>query len=242
MATLSRSTRSVVVVVVVVLSFALLLHTTCFNNSDSSSAGLAWSTPTPPPLITGRVSRTMVRRDSHELSPFPSNSELSELHDPLLSQAGPSRHTAISSPPTSSSSGSRRRSSRRTSTFGVVAKRFWKPLVALSLPPLLLFLYAVVHPHVPGLPPLPKVSVHYGSGAGVGSAGSGVEAVYEEAQVRRCTCGDTDEGRRQCDVYGVEGLERSRLVKGTGARVRRMLLRGREGHKLKIGVLGGSGE
>lgn len=69
-----------------------------------------------------------------------------------------------------------------------------------------------------------------------------MEAVYEEAQVRRCTCGDTDEGRRQCDVYGVEGLERSRLVKGTGARVRRMLLRGREGHKLKIGVLGGSGE
>jgi hypothetical protein len=119
------------------------------------------------------------------------------------------------------------------------------PLLALSLPPLLLFLYALVHPHVPGLPALPKVSVHYGDSGyadGVGGGGVGAGVLYEEAEVRRCTCGETSEGARQCEVYGVDGLERSRLVKGTGARVRRMMLKGREGEKLKIGVLGGSGE
>lgn len=112
-------------------------------------------------------------------------------------------------------------------------KRWWKPLTALTLPFFLLFLYALVHPHVKGLPPLPKV--HF-------SSGSANAPVYEEEFVRSCTCGVTDAGRQLCSVYHEQGLEASRLVQGTGARIRKMLRKARDGEAVKIGVLGGSGE
>ncbi len=57
-----------------------------------------------------------------------------------------------------------------------------------------------------------------------------------------CTCGYTEEGERLCRIYHRESLRRTRLVQGTGARVRRTLLAAREGKALKIGILGGSGE
>lgn len=60
----------------------------------------------------------------------------------------------------------------------------------------------------------------------------------------KCTCGDEDsvEGRRLCEMYRPQGLDGSRLVQGSGARMRRALAKSREGEALKIGVLGGSGE
>jgi hypothetical protein len=60
----------------------------------------------------------------------------------------------------------------------------------------------------------------------------------------KCTCGEGDskEGQRLCEVYKPEGLDSTRLVQGTGARVRRALGKAREGKAMKIGVLGGSGE
>ena len=57
-----------------------------------------------------------------------------------------------------------------------------------------------------------------------------------------CECGETEEGGRLCDIYRIAGLRASRVVEGTGARVRRVLQKAREGKGLKVGILGGSGE
>ncbi|KAL7421533.1 hypothetical protein Q5752_003302 [Cryptotrichosporon argae] len=102
-------------------------------------------------------------------------------------------------------------------------RRWWKPLAALSFPFVCLFIYALVHPYVPGLPPLPTVSIDTGKTA-----------------LRDCLCGATREGERLCSVYRPEGLRTSRLVEGTGARVRNMLAHARDGRPIKVGILGGS--
>ncbi|KAL1412111.1 hypothetical protein Q8F55_003110 [Vanrija albida] len=99
--------------------------------------------------------------------------------------------------------------------------RYLRPLLLLGTPLLLLALYAALHPLVPALPPLPKV--HLDSGASTD-----------------CSCGATPEGARLCETYHPEGLRASRLVEGSGARVRRLLDRARKGDDVKIGVLGGS--
>lgn len=119
-------------------------------------------------------------------------------------------------------------------------RRYWKPLLFISLPFALVFLYSLIHPHVPGLPALPKVKVHIGNGddhtvLGGGLGGNGGCEEYG------CICGSTDEGRRLCEVYRKEGLEKSQLVKGSGARVRRVLQKAKDGERIKVGILGGSG-
>jgi hypothetical protein len=134
--------------------------------------------------------------------------------------------------------------------LGPVLRRGWKLVLALSLPLLLIILYSLLLDRVDGLPSLPKISVHYDySGnpgwvsAAAGASGlGGASALAQGTGGGRCTCGATDDGKRMCDVYGAEGLERSRLVQGSGARMKRMLARAQAGKDIKIGVLGGSGE
>lgn len=113
-------------------------------------------------------------------------------------------------------------------------RRWWKPIVLIATPFILLGIYAIVHPHVPGLPPLPTVNIH--SGAPLPEWGT----LSKEEDP--CRCGETREGERLCDVYHSAGLRASRAVEGTGARIRRVLQKAREGERLKVGVLGGSGE
>lgn len=121
-------------------------------------------------------------------------------------------------------------------------RRYWKPLLFISLPFALVFLYSLIHPHVPGLPALPKVKVQIGDdhdghtalGGGLGGTGG--------CEEYSCICGSTDEGRRLCEVYRKEGLEKSQLVKGSGARVRRVLQKAKDGERIKVGILGGSGQ
>lgn len=143
--------------------------------------------------------------DDHELSSYaPSH--------PLLSNDTPA-------PPAR-----RKRQTRST--------RWWKPIAVISVPIVLILIYAVVHPHVPGLPALPRVVIQ-------GSEPARVPYYSEDSE---CTCGHTREGERLCEVYHREALRSTRLVQGTGARIRRILLAAREGKALKIGILGGSGE
>ncbi|GFZ44294.1 hypothetical protein JCM24511_02016 [Saitozyma sp. JCM 24511] len=109
-------------------------------------------------------------------------------------------------------------------------------------------LYSLLHDRVDGLPPLPKISVHYDysdnpgwvSAAAGASRLGGASALVQGTGGGRCTCGATDDGKRMCEVYGAEGLERSRLVQGSGARMKRMLAKAQAGKDIKIGVLGGS--
>jgi hypothetical protein len=108
-------------------------------------------------------------------------------------------------------------------------RRYWKPLLLISLPFALVFLYSVIHPHVPGLPALPKVKVHLDHGE--------MDSIGPEG----CLCGQTDEGKRLCEVYRPEGLAKSQLVKGSGARVKRIMQKARDGERIKVGILGGSG-
>jgi hypothetical protein len=134
--------------------------------------------------------------------------------------------------------------------LGPILRRGWKLVLALSLPVLLITLYSLVHDRVDDLPALPKISVHYDysgtsewatEGAGESRLGDSM-ALAPGPNGGSCTCGATDDGKRVCDVYGAEGLEKSRLVQGSGARMKRMLARAKAGKDIKIGVLGGSGE
>lgn len=179
----------------------------------------------------------------YELSAYPSSdpyptSSAHPLLDPSSSSAA--THTypldegdelhGRRSPPLQS------RKRRKTRDFSSGLKRYWKPLVLLSTPFLLLSLYGLVHPHIPGLPPLPRVKLQLGdSTADTDIVGAGI-------RLDNCVCGHTDEGDRLCKVYRQEGLEASRLVKGTGNRLRKVLQKARDGVKVKVGVLGGSGE
>lgn len=108
-------------------------------------------------------------------------------------------------------------------------RRYWKPLAIIGVPFLLLILYSAVHPHVEGLPPLPAIHV-------------GNRPVAAQGE-HPCVCGSgAGEGARVCDVYGETNLISSRLHEGSGARVRRMLAKAREGKSVRIGILGGSGK
>lgn len=175
----------------------------------------------------------------HELSAYPHDAELDS------SGASSSRRPLLHDPPDPPSSPSlspehkahpRSRYPPRAHAHGRW-KRYW-PLAALSTPFLLLLIYAAVHPHVPGLPPLPHVSIG-GASNGKGVLIDGVDVDVNDGALG-CMCGLTDEGERLCGVYSPEGLRRSRLVDGTGARMKRVLQKAREGHRVKVGVLGGS--
>lgn len=165
-----------------------------------------------------------------ELSRYPDHSD--GANHPLLN--GLSSHSERPTYPRRASVSSLH---RKHPTLYMTVKRWWKPIAALSAPFILLFLYALLHPHVPGLPPLPTVSIHSGNKytgpESFSSGGFGGEVP--------CGCGATEEGERLCRLYHKEGLKSSRLMEGTGARVRRFLHKAREGHPVKVGILGGSG-
>lgn len=85
---------------------------------------------------------------------------------------------------------------------------------------------------------MPKVSIH--TGYEPAHVPGRLDLIGAEEDV--CRCGETRAGERLCEVYQREGLRLSRAVEVTGARVRRVLQKAREGERLKVGVLGGSGE
>jgi hypothetical protein len=154
-----------------------------------------------------------------ELSPYPYPSDPSSSSQPLLRPDGYGLGL----------------DERNTNTEEIMAirrpskRKYWRPLLFISIPFALVFLYSVIHPHVPGLPALPRVKVHLDHGE--------MDSVGQDG----CLCGQTDEGRRLCEVYRPEGLAKSQLVKGSGARVRRMMQKARDGERIKVGILGGSG-
>ncbi|ODN76243.1 hypothetical protein L202_06166 [Cryptococcus amylolentus CBS 6039] len=111
-------------------------------------------------------------------------------------------------------------------------RRLLKTVIFISIPFLLVFIYSLIHPHVRGLPPLPRISIT--------SGGAVSQPDYEDKITQDCLCGATDEGERICSLYHEEGLRNTRLVQGSGSRMRRVLQKAREGKKLNIGVLGGS--
>lgn len=135
-------------------------------------------------------------------------------------------------------------------------RRLIKPLMILAVPPLLVLLYAFVHPLL-DLPPLPKVSIEAGGkswSSSSGSSDSHIAVPQEEDQAiadempdalqasSSCICGATERGKELCDVYQKTGLRSSALHRGSGARIRHLLARARDGEDIKIGILGGSGE
>ncbi len=125
------------------------------------------------------------------------------------------------------------RTTQRPSTLSRILSRLWRPLICIFTPIALVFIYGLINPHIQALPPLPTVSISHGSSSlSSGSANSG------------CECGTktlTGDAKRICEVYGKEGLERSRLFDGSGARVRRVMDHAkRDKRALKIGILGGS--
>jgi hypothetical protein len=190
---------------------------------------------------------TMVDTPEVELSSYPSSDPFptSSSH-PLLGGSGSSSSgvTRDLYPPDDGETTQERpispsfRKRRKSPGFSSTLRRYWKPIVLLSSPFFFLFIYSLIHPHVPGLPPLPKVKVQLGdSAADTDIIGAGAVAVQDD-----CVCGHTDEGDRLCRIYRKEGLEASRLLKTTGSRLRRVLQKARDGAKVKVGVLGGSGE
>ena len=163
--------------------------------------------------------------DRYELSSYPAAYPAAgeqESSYPLLSDT---------TTPTNSTH-ARRHSISPKGRFGL--GRWWKPLALVATPFVLLGIYAMVHPHVPGLPALPTVKIHTG--------GPIKEWGTLGKEEDPCKCGETSEGERLCDVYQIAGLRASRAVEGTGARIRRVLQKAREGERLKVGILGGSGE
>jgi len=168
-------------------------------------------------------------------SPLPDNEHELSAYGPSAHASGSSSsYPLLSIPNGHSSPPPIARKKRRSSTSRTVP-RWWKPITIASALILLILIYAVVHPNIPGLPALQRVVLQSGS-----DSANHPSSVYP-SEDSNCTCGHTKEGERLCGVYHREALRTTRLVQGTGARVRRMLLAAREGKALKVGVLGGSG-
>lgn len=107
-------------------------------------------------------------------------------------------------------------------------------LLALFVPASMLVFYAHLSPHyesLPDLPALPRVQLQINP----------KEPVPETAYLPDCICGTTARGRHLCEIYGEHALRASKLVEGSGARMRNLLARLNQGMDLTIGVLGGSG-
>lgn len=125
------------------------------------------------------------------------------------------------------------------------SRRYALMLAALLVPTALLVLYAHLSPHYDSLPDLPKVQVQINPKpppAGSESAAlSDIEA-QQPVLLPDCICGSTNRGRALCDVYTEHALRASRLVEGSGVRIRKLLAKLHEGAPLTVGVLGGSGE
>ncbi|GMK57298.1 hypothetical protein CspeluHIS016_0401320 [Cutaneotrichosporon spelunceum] len=128
-------------------------------------------------------------------------------------------------------------------TFPHRPRRRWvRPLLILAIPSALVFLYIIVYPFIPGLPPPPRIRIETGDPIPASSAESSVEAtsVPIVASWNACVCGVTDRGKALCDVYQKASLRASRITPSTGARLRRVLAKARDGEAIKVGVLGGS--
>lgn len=115
---------------------------------------------------------------------------------------------------------------RRGLTVSRQAMRWLRPLTLLIIP-LILVIITTFHPDVR----LPRIVIQYPST---------LETTYPEDS--ECTCPNTREGGRLCSVYRPETLRSTQLVRGTGARMRRMLQKAKDGKPLKVGLLGGSGK
>jgi hypothetical protein len=145
-----------------------------------------------------------------------------------------------------------RSSSNPTSSFfprrNSNTRKFPLLLVGLIGVPVLLLslIYGIIRGNAPDLlPDLHLPGIIYGGqtddsvslaercicGAGAGASGRG----GEEGKGRT-------EGERICQVYGKEALIWSRLHEGTGNRLKSFIKRAKTGKKLKLGILGGSGE
>jgi hypothetical protein len=135
------------------------------------------------------------------------------------------------------SAGRRRSGSTNSGTFRGNSRRFPLMLVGIiGIPVLLLSLiYGIIRGNAPDL--LPDLHL------------TDILAPIKltESLSRRCVCG-TDEGKRDtegkrvCEVYGKDGLLRSRLHEGTGNRIKDFVRFARTGKRLKVGIMGGSGE
>jgi hypothetical protein len=135
------------------------------------------------------------------------------------------------------SAGRRRSGSTNSGTFRGNSRRFPLMLVGIiGIPVLLLSLiYGIIRGNAPDL--LPDLHL------------TDILAPIKltESLSRRCVCG-TDEGKRDtegkrvCGVYGKDGLLRSRLHEGTGNRIKDFVRFARTGKRLKVGIMGGSGE
>lgn len=121
--------------------------------------------------------------------------------------------------------------------------RWLRPLIILAIPPLLLFLYTLAYPLIPSLPAPPRIRIETGDPI---NASSALPDPQPSAPVisspDACVCGVTDRGKALCNVYQPTGLRASRIAHSTGARLRRVLGKARDGNVIKVGVLGGSGE
>lgn len=129
-------------------------------------------------------------------------------------------------------------------------RRWLKPLILLSLPPLFLFIYVLAHPLIPSLPPLPHIRIETGEAIASTPSSSDPDFDLDPSSAPAtvvispdsCVCGATDRGKALCNVYQKAGLRASRIVQSSGARLRRVLAHARDGHDLRVGVLGGSGK
>lgn len=138
---------------------------------------------------------------------------------------------------------------RHTHTFTSRPRRRWiKPLILLAIPPLVLFIYTLAHPLIPSLPPLPHIRIETGESI-PSTPSSDVDLTSPSSSPApmmvtpdSCVCGSTERGKALCNVYHQAGLRASRIVQSSGARLRRVLGKARDGNDIRVGVLGGSGE
>lgn len=204
-------------------------------------------------VLTASVSHSGLAMPS--LSPLPSSRERLDRDFELPSYASgssfaqPLLQDDSSATSTSPRSSSRRARPSRTSRFRRALGFWWKPALALGGPVALIWLYGLINPHVPGLPALPTVKVQTSSGKNIWSSGSKSTGIFDhDAQypagssgLGECSCGVTDTGKGLCEVYTPETLLASRLHTGSEARLKRKLLKARQGGEpFKIGLLGGS--
>jgi hypothetical protein len=174
------------------------------------------------------------REDEHDQAAF-DDDEFHNVPDP--SPPGPRNWR-----PAGRSQRQRSRSSSNPISFFPNTRKFPLLLVGLIGVPVLLLslIYGIIRGNAPDLLPdlhLPEI-IYGGKGD------------HSKSLAERCVCGGSQsgsgkertEGERVCEVYGKEGLLWSRLHEGTGNRIKGFVKQAKTGRKLKVGILGGSGE
>lgn len=169
-------------------------------------------------------------RHARFASPPPDNDD-DDMNDDPPSNPGTGGYSAWRRP------GRRRSASVGSGTFSRNSRRFPLMLVGIIGVPVLLLslIYGVLRGNAPEYLPdlhLPDILA---------------PIKLTESLAQRCVCGTDEgekdtEGKRVCEVYGKDGLLRSRLHEGTGSRIKEFIRKAKKGGKLKIGIMGGSGE